>query len=40
MGKIETTCILVAEKFGVEHQGEGDVDDGEVVDGQPTHYSN
>ena len=36
----EKTCFLVAKQLGVKHEGEGNVDDGKVVDGQTTHDSN
>jgi hypothetical protein len=34
------THLFVAKQFGVENQREGNVDDGEIIDGQPAHNPN
>jgi hypothetical protein len=35
-----STHLFVAKQLGVEDQREGNVDDGEIIDGQPAHNPN
>jgi hypothetical protein len=38
--KKTSTHLFVAKQLGVEDQREGNVDDGEIIDGQPAHNPN